>query len=133
MRWTGTERSPWCRCTPRSAAAGRLDRVAAAALYRKTKGGIPEEQPDPITAGEAGDQRAALRLVAPARDRAALRGNAYGLVTAQDSYGNPTMIEWLDPNLVLVNDNACTGPGRSLRLVVLARHPRGQARAGAYP
>lgn len=45
----------------------------------------------------------------------ALRGNAYGLVTARDGYGLPTMIEWLDPDMVTVLDRAFDGPGSFLQ------------------
>lgn len=33
-----------------------------------------------------------------------LRGNAYGLVVSRDGFGFPTVIDWLDPTLVLVDD-----------------------------
>ncbi|HTK61735.1 MAG TPA: phage portal protein, partial [Pseudonocardia sp.] len=41
----------------------------------------------------------------------ALRGNAYGLITARDNLGYPTMIEWLHPDHVQVEDQALSGPG----------------------
>lgn len=41
----------------------------------------------------------------------ALRGNAYGLITARDNMGYPTMIEWLHPDHVQVQDQAMSGPG----------------------
>lgn len=41
----------------------------------------------------------------------ALRGNAYGLITARDAYGFPTMIEWLHPDHVQCQDSALSGPG----------------------
>ena len=41
----------------------------------------------------------------------ALRGNAYGLITARDNMGYPTMIEWLHPDHVQVEDQALSGPG----------------------
>lgn len=41
----------------------------------------------------------------------ALRGNAYGLITARDNMGYPTMIEWLHPDDVWVEDLALSGPG----------------------
>lgn len=34
----------------------------------------------------------------------ALRGNAYGLITARDSFGFPTSIEWLNPDDVWVDE-----------------------------
>jgi HK97 family phage portal protein len=34
----------------------------------------------------------------------ALRGNAYGLVTQQDAFGFPTMVEWLNPDDVWVDE-----------------------------
>ena len=34
----------------------------------------------------------------------ALRGNAYGLIVQRDDLGYPTMIEWLDPDDVFVDD-----------------------------
>lgn len=40
-----------------------------------------------------------------------LTGNAYGLVTARDGMGYPTMIEWLDPVQVQVLDQAMWGRG----------------------
>ena len=45
----------------------------------------------------------------------ALRGNAFGLITARNSYGIPTMIEWLDPDLIYVLDRAYEGPGSFLQ------------------
>jgi HK97 family phage portal protein len=33
-----------------------------------------------------------------------LRGNAYGLIVDRDGYGFPTLIDWLDPAKVLVDD-----------------------------
>lgn len=41
----------------------------------------------------------------------ALRGNAYGLVTQRDALGFPTMVEWLHPDHVTVQDTAVSGPG----------------------
>jgi HK97 family phage portal protein len=41
----------------------------------------------------------------------ALRGNAYGLVTARDAYQYPTMVEWLHPDEVWIDDTAMSGPG----------------------
>lgn len=41
----------------------------------------------------------------------ATRGNAYGLITARDSYQYPTMIEWLSPDDVYVYDRATSGRG----------------------
>jgi HK97 family phage portal protein len=40
----------------------------------------------------------------------ALRGNAYGLVTQRDSFGFPTMIEWLHPDEVWVDEIRPTLP-----------------------
>jgi HK97 family phage portal protein len=39
----------------------------------------------------------------------ALRGNAFGLVISRDGFGYPTVIDWLDPSMVTVNDSV---PGR---------------------
>lgn len=41
----------------------------------------------------------------------ALRGNAYGLVTQRDRDQYPTMVEWLHPDDVFVDDRAASGPG----------------------
>jgi HK97 family phage portal protein len=41
----------------------------------------------------------------------ALQGDAIGLVTSRDYYGWPTMIEWLNPEQVMVQDTAWIGPG----------------------
>lgn len=41
----------------------------------------------------------------------ALRGNAFGLILEEDSYGIPTTIEWLHPDWVTVEDAAQSGPG----------------------
>ena len=41
----------------------------------------------------------------------ALRGNAYGLVTQRNALGYPTMVEWLHPDHVQVQDRALYGPG----------------------
>jgi HK97 family phage portal protein len=41
----------------------------------------------------------------------ALRGNAYGLVTQRDALGYPTMVEWLHPDHVTVQDSNMSGPG----------------------
>lgn len=40
----------------------------------------------------------------------ALRGNAYGLVTQRDDFGFPTMIEWLNPDEVWVDELRPTLP-----------------------
>jgi HK97 family phage portal protein len=40
----------------------------------------------------------------------ALRGNAYGLVTARDGFGYPTSIEWLNPDEVHVDETQPTLP-----------------------
>jgi HK97 family phage portal protein len=40
----------------------------------------------------------------------ALQGNAYGLITARDGYGNPTGIEWLPPEDVFVEDSKPWNP-----------------------
>lgn len=40
----------------------------------------------------------------------ALRGNAYGLVTQRDAFGFPTMIEWLNPDEVWVDELRPTLP-----------------------
>lgn len=39
----------------------------------------------------------------------ALRGNAYGLIISRDGFGFPTVIDWLDPSAVTINDAI---PGR---------------------
>lgn len=40
----------------------------------------------------------------------ALRGNAYGLIVARDGFGYPTMIEWLNPDDVFVDEQRPTLP-----------------------
>lgn len=40
----------------------------------------------------------------------ALRGNAYGLITARDSFGFPTSIEWLNPDDMWVDERRPTLP-----------------------
>ncbi|MEU0369099.1 phage portal protein [Streptomyces sp. NPDC006283] len=40
----------------------------------------------------------------------ALRGNAYGLITARDDFGFPTSIEWLNPDDVWVDESRPTLP-----------------------
>lgn len=40
----------------------------------------------------------------------ALRGNAYGLITQRDEFGFPTMIEWLNPDEVWVDELRPTAP-----------------------
>lgn len=40
----------------------------------------------------------------------ALRGNAYGLITQRDSFGFPTMVEWLAPDDVWVDESRPTLP-----------------------
>lgn len=40
----------------------------------------------------------------------ALRGNAYGLVTARDGMQFPTAVEWLSPNDVFVDDTVTVAP-----------------------
>jgi len=41
----------------------------------------------------------------------ALRGNAYGLITQRDRDQYPTMVEWLHPDGVFVDDRQASGPG----------------------
>jgi len=38
-------------------------------------------------------------------------GNGIGLITQRDRFGFPTMVEWLNPNNVVVLDRAIEGPG----------------------
>ncbi|MGP4084169.1 phage portal protein [Streptomyces sp. KR55] len=40
----------------------------------------------------------------------ALRGNAYGLITQRDAFGFPTMIEWLNPDDVWVDETSPVMP-----------------------
>lgn len=40
-----------------------------------------------------------------------LRGNAFGLIMARDNMGYPTMVEWLHPDHVTVQDQMLSGPG----------------------
>lgn len=40
----------------------------------------------------------------------ALRGNAYGLITKRDTFGFPTMVEWLSPDDVWVDETRPTLP-----------------------
>jgi len=40
----------------------------------------------------------------------AMRGNAYGLVTQRDDFGFPTMIEWLNPDDVWVDETSAVRP-----------------------
>lgn len=41
----------------------------------------------------------------------ALRGNAFGLITQRDRDQYPTMVEWLHPDDVFVDDRQASGPG----------------------
>jgi HK97 family phage portal protein len=84
-------------------------------LYRKTKDGIPEEQPDPSLLVKPEINGHLYDWLHRLVTGLALRGNAYGSVTARDSYGIPTMIEWLDPDMVYVLDKAFSGPGSFLQ------------------
>lgn len=43
----------------------------------------------------------------------ALHGNAYGLITGRDGYGNPTSIEWLPPEKVAIIDTEPWNPAQA--------------------
>ena len=43
---------------------------------------------------------------------AALHGNAWGLITSRDGYGNPTTVEWLPPEQVIVEDSSPWNPAK---------------------
>jgi len=44
---------------------------------------------------------------------AALHGNAWGLITARDGYGNPVTVEWLPPEQVTVEDSSPWNPAKA--------------------
>lgn len=100
-------------------AASRLiaDSIASLPLetYRKsgaqkTRARDPKLVTDPTNFGTAYDwvHRAVTSLV--------LRGNAYGLILKRDSVGTPTLIEWLNPDEVsLEQDDTAYAPKWSWR------------------
>src|SRR5215468_4837692 len=83
-------------------------------LYRK-KDDVPVQQSDPALLVKPEINGNLYDWLHRLVTSLALRGNAYGMITDRDSYGTPTMIEWLDPDLVYVNDRAFTGPGSFLQ------------------
>src|SRR5215475_5003915 len=78
-------------------------------LYRKGKGGVPEQQPDPALLVKPEINGNLYDWIHRLVTSLALRGNAFGQITNRDSYGIPTMIEWMDPDQVYVNDRAYSG------------------------
>jgi len=83
-------------------------------LYRKT-GDVRQQMADPSLLVKPEINGSLYDWLHRLVTSLALRGNAYGLVTARDSYGTATMIEWLDPDLVYVLDRAFDGPGSFLQ------------------
>jgi Phage portal protein. len=67
--------------------------------------------PDRVAVLAAVGARHVVRVAAPVCDVFGFAGNAYGLITARDNMGYPTMIEWLHPDHVHVQDQAMSGPG----------------------
>lgn len=96
-------------------AAGRLLASSVASLplhaYRRSGGArirmdfVPDLLWNPSVAGTPYDW--VFRTVASM----VYRGNAVGLVTARDAFEFPTMIEWLNPDEVHVQDDQMFGPG----------------------
>ena len=96
-------------------AAGRLLASSVAALplqvYRRSGGArvkldfVPDLFWNPSVQGTLYDWlfRAVTSMV--------YRGNAVGLVTARDDFEFPTMVEWLNPDEVHVQDDQMFGPG----------------------
>jgi len=101
--------------------AARLlaDMIAALPLsvYKKDSQGIPRLQPvpslfyQPSVHGTEFDWK--HRLVVSM----ALQGDGIGMVTNRDFYGYPTMLEWLNPDRVIVQDTNFAGPGSFMQPV----------------
>jgi len=84
-------------------------------LYRRTNDGVRKQLSDPSLLVKPEINGTLYDWLHRLVTSLALRGNAYGLVTARDAYGTATMIEWLDPDLVYVLDRAFEGPGSFLQ------------------
>lgn len=83
----------------------RAYRQAGASSPRQKLPYLPSLFTSPSVHGELSDwlHRCMMSLL--------LHGNAYGLITARDHFGYPTMIEWLDPQQVQVLDENMWGKG----------------------
>lgn len=81
------------------------------ALYTIGANGIQQRRPMPSLFVQPSVHGTVFDWLHRAVVSMALQGNAIGLITARDYYGFPTMVEWLDPQQVAVQDQNLSGPG----------------------
>lgn len=89
------------------------DNIAAMPLrlYRTGPNGTLVRLPDPPLFNQPSVHGSTFDWIHRLVTSMALHGDAVGFVTARDYYGQPTMIEWLDPAAVAVYDGQLTGRG----------------------
>jgi HK97 family phage portal protein len=80
-------------------------------LYSRNSQGIPVRQPTPSLFAQPSIHGTVYDWIFRAVVSMALQGDAIGLITAQDFYGFPTMVEWLNPEQVATQDGKLYGPG----------------------
>lgn len=80
-------------------------------LYTKGSDGIPKQLPTPSLFTQPSVQGTLRDWLHRGTTSMALQGDAIGLITQRDYYGFPTMIEWLNPEFVVTQEFALTGPG----------------------
>lgn len=81
------------------------------ALYTIGPDGIQRRKPTPSLFVQPSVHGTLVDWLHRAVVSMALQGDAVGLITARDSYQFPTMVEWLNPEQVMVNDQNLAGPG----------------------
>src|SRR5258705_11722235 len=80
-------------------------------LYTKGQDGIPQQLPTPSLFTQPSVQGTLRDWLHRGTTSMALQGDAIGLITDRNFYGDPTMIEWLNPEFVVTQEFALTGPG----------------------
>lgn len=80
-------------------------------LYTRDNKGIPRRQPTPALFNEPSIHGTLPDWLHRMVVSMALQGDAIGLKTRYDFYGFPTMVEWLNPERVVVQDAFLTGKG----------------------
>ena len=80
-------------------------------LYKRDKDGIPRRQGVPSLFRNPSVHGTLPDWLFRAVFSMAAQGDAFGLITQRDYYGFPTMVEWLNPDRIVIQDAFLTGPG----------------------
>lgn len=80
-------------------------------LYTTGADGVPIRQPTPSLFINPSVHGTLFDWLHRAVVSMALQGDAVGLITERNYYGFPTMVEWLNPEQVAVQDGTLSGPG----------------------